>query len=183
METQGVASEKVAPLHIISEQDAAEFINSSPNPERVRALGREELLLVAQKLNIAIERSNAFSLANLICHHLCGTDLYEFVERKDNASVVSDLSAPTDLLEATIVQNNQFANDQAARDHEFRMLQYKMQVEERRAQRELVVRKLELEMEKYKVDHEPRRPVMSGASSEQHRLVPKFDEDHVADFF
>ncbi|KAK4315524.1 hypothetical protein Pmani_013259 [Petrolisthes manimaculis] len=136
METQGVASEKVAPLHIISEQDATEFINSSPNPERVSALRREELLIVAQKLNIAIESSNAFSLGNLICHHLCGTDLYGFAERKDNASVVSDWSAPTDLLEATMVQNNQFANDQAARDHEFRMLQYKMQVEDRRAQLE-----------------------------------------------
>ncbi|KAK4296707.1 hypothetical protein Pmani_030823 [Petrolisthes manimaculis] len=72
-----------------------------------------------------------------------------------------------------MVQNNQFANDQAARDHDFRMLQYKMQMEdrraqlesereERRAQMELEARKLELELEKYKVDHEPRRPVMSG---------------------
>ncbi|KAK4304442.1 hypothetical protein Pmani_023614 [Petrolisthes manimaculis] len=59
------------------------------------------------------------------------------------------------------------------------MLQYKMQMEdrraqleserkERRAQMELKARKLELDMERYKVDHEPRRPVMPGASSEQH---------------
>ncbi|KAK4318057.1 hypothetical protein Pmani_010904 [Petrolisthes manimaculis] len=63
------------------------------------------------------------------------------------------------------------------------MLQYKMQMEdrraqleserkERRAQMELKARKLELDMERYKVDHEPRRPVMPGASSEQHSQMP-----------
>ncbi|KAK3878765.1 hypothetical protein Pcinc_016576 [Petrolisthes cinctipes] len=199
METQGVASERWAPLHLTSEQDAADFINSSPNPERVRALRREELLLVAQKLELAFESSNAFPLANLICHHLCGTDLYDFVERKDNISVESEWSVRSEVLGSPVVKNNQFGNDQAARDHEFRMLQLESEREERRAQLEFErerlesereqkklefeQRKLELELEKHKVDHEPRRPVVSGVSSEQHRLVPKFDEDHVAEFF
>ncbi|KAK3878763.1 hypothetical protein Pcinc_016574 [Petrolisthes cinctipes] len=171
METQGVASERWAPLHLTSEQDAADFINSSPNPERVRALRREELLLVAQKLELAFESSNAFPLANLICHHLCGTDLYDFVERKDNISVESEWSVRSEVLGSPVVKNNQFGNDQAARDHEFRMLQLESEREERRAQLEFErerlesereqkklefeQRKLELELEKHKVDHEP----------------------------
>lgn len=120
-----MASEILASLHIIFEQDVAEFIAFNPNPERVNAMRREELLLGAQTFNIAIESSSVFPLANLICHHLSGTGEYDFVDKKD-ASAVSEWSSRSDVHEVTVIQNTQ-SNDQVMRDFEFRMMQSKME--------------------------------------------------------
>lgn len=92
-----MASEILGPFYIISKQDATEFIESNPNPERERPLRREEFLLVAQRLGIGIVSSNVFLLANLVCHHLCGTDVYDFVDEEENISAISESSSRGDV--------------------------------------------------------------------------------------
>lgn len=200
-----------APLHIISEGDAENFVSSKPTVERIESLQKSELLLVAGVLGIRVEveGDNKFPLVNLVRSYLCDGEpsVYSFAGREARDSDVVEESMSGRLSPNVFEQTVMQAGDNASHEWEFRKLQ--MQLEERKLVMRLEEKKLEKEMqierereqrkfqleleekqaerERYRIDHGVvDRLVVSSAvpgSVDSSKLVPEFDEAHVSDFF
>ncbi|KAK4307307.1 hypothetical protein Pmani_020911 [Petrolisthes manimaculis] len=203
----------MAPLHIVSQQDAVDFVNSAPTQERVRGLKKDELLLVAQVLELTSETTNVFPLVNVICHHMFGINLYSFCDESEGLSV-GEWPSQENNASRTVIQSSTFTDTEQAKSvHELRVLQIKMQMQEKQLQMQFQMQSQEkereaerlereaerdrqlklqmqeksLQLEKYKIDHGSHSrsctDESSGSHLEQYRLVPKFDETHVTEFF
>lgn len=142
----------VAPLHIISKQDDLEFIDSETTQERLRALHKQELLLMARVLGVTRESYNVFPLADAICHRLYDSDMHDFGRRDDNAPTLSEWCSRDNVHETTVIKtSNCLNNEQASRDHEFRMLQMQLQMEKRKLHLEREKMQMQERLEREKI--------------------------------
>lgn len=154
------------PLHIISHQDALDFVNSKPDRDQVQRLERQELALVADVLNIQPDSCNVAPMVNLICDQLCGMSASKKSEISDSASQ----------------KTSDYNSEQAQRDHEFRMMKLKMNLAKIEADKEIKLKELEV--------HRANTVASQGADNipgfrlqEVLKLVPQFDESSVSQFF
>lgn len=186
MSTQASNCDPVAPLHIITQHDAVTFIKSKPSREIVYQKQREELVLIAQELKVETEGIGVAELKDVICQYLCD----------EGGARGGDLETRSNLSDGVIPNVNMTDNEMAKRDHEIRLLQLQLQFQKEETERQLRLKAMELEsqrteweskkeLEKYRIDHVPqvRPPDHNINGFEAYRLVPKFDEDHVAEFF
>lgn len=121
-----MAEQVVAPLRIITHSDVNDFLRSAPTRSDIERLQKSELLLVAHELDLRVESENVFSLVNAICCQLFGECEFIFAFKGNTVSAEAEggLHTRKNVLEQPVApSSNDFNEEQAKRDHEFRMLQ------------------------------------------------------------
>lgn len=181
-----------APLHIISEGDAKEYVLSKPTVEKTESLQKSELLLVAGVLGIRVEveGDNKFPLVNLVRSYLCDGDpsVYSFAgrEARDSDVVeegpVSGRSFPN-VFEQTVIQ----AGDSASHEWEFRKLQLQLEMQDRQLQLQLQASEekkfekqmqLQLQLEEKRAEREREQRKLQLELEEKQAEREKYRIDH-----
>lgn len=180
-----MAEQVVAPLRIITHSDVNDFLRSAPTRSDIERLQKSELLLVAHELDLRVESENVFSLVNAICCQLFGECEFIFAFKGNTVSAEAEGGFHTrkNVLEQPVApSSNDFNEEQAKRDHEFRMLQLQMQVQMQSIQAQERQRERELEIERYRIDKDvpASSPVIPSIAL---KLVPAFEENQITEFF
>lgn len=116
-------SSVIAPLHVISPDDAMSFVDSRPSEEDIRKLQKSELLLVAQALELPVPSYNNVALVSSICHKLYGDSPFDHVNPNDVETESEGGWKSRENLHATVIHKTEnVSEEQAKRDHEYRML-------------------------------------------------------------